>query len=309
MVVSGLGLPLESLEMGINRLWVFPRRLRVVPEDILLLTDPTLSWVSRFHPRTAVLVHDLLPLTEFADRHDSRWMFRAIIPQLRRMRLIVVTTQTMRAELVRRGVDPSILRVVPYTHELGFHADHPTRSIERMARTGVVRLLYVATDRPFKNVDFVLRLAELLNAATSGPRFEVTLLSSLRPDTRRRVATLKLPNLRAVDRVASVAELYDASDVLLYPSLHEGFGRPLIEAMAYGLPILANRIQPFIDILGAAGILLSVDSTNSWATALNSLVDGATYADLARRSLERGLAFSPDRFESSVVGAFRELLE
>jgi glycosyltransferase involved in cell wall biosynthesis len=309
VVVPGLGLPIESLEMGINRLWVFPRRLRTVPEDVLLLTDPTLSFAAHGHPRTAVLVHDLLPLTEFADRRDSRWMFRAILPRLRRMRLIVVTTPTMGDELVRRGVDPGIVRVVPYTHELGVHPDHPARSVERIARTGVVRLLYIATDRPFKNVDFVLRLAERLNAATSGPRFEVTLLSSLRPETRRRVADMKLPNLRVVDRVASVGELYEGSDVLLYPSRHEGFGRPLIEAMAYGLPIFANRIQPFIDILGPTGTLLSVDSTEAWAAALNALVDGATYSDLARRSLERASAFSPDRFERSVAEAFRELLE
>jgi glycosyltransferase involved in cell wall biosynthesis len=168
--------------------------------------------------------------------------------------------------------------------------------------------LYVAADRPFKNIEFVFRLAQALKATATDPRFEVTLLSSLRPDTLRQVADLRLTNLRVIDRLASIAELYDESDVLVYPSLHEGFGRPLIEAMAYGLPVLANRIQPFIDILDTAGILLSVDSPGPWVDALKSLADGTTYSDLARRSLARGSAFLPDRFEKSVAEAFHELL-
>jgi glycosyltransferase involved in cell wall biosynthesis len=294
--------------MGVNRLWVFPRRLRSAPERILLLTDPTLAFVARSPPDTVALVHDLTPLTEFADRRDSTWMFRAILPRLRRMRLVVVTTDLMRSELIARGVDANRVRVVPYTHGLGFHPDHPAHSMERMARTGQIRLLYVATDRPFKNLGFVVQLAQALNADQLGPRFPITILSRVRPETARRLAELKLANLQVVPEVPRMEELYEEHDVLIYPSLHEGFGRPLIEALAYGMPVVANRIRPLTDILGDAGIFLGVGSVDPWVSALLSLREPSLFARHAQRALERGQLFLPDHFQRSVNEAFRSLL-
>ncbi len=303
--VAGVGLPVQSLEMGINRFWAFPRYFRNLQQDALLLTDPTLSFVARPLRRTAVLVHDLLPLTRFADRVDSRWMFRAVLPRLRQMGLVIVTTAMMQSELVRRGVDPRRIRVIPYTHELGFHPDHPPRSEERIARTGEVRALYVATDRPFKNIEFVLRLAKALQGERTQPRIHLTLVSRLRRRTQRRIAALNLPNLRVVQDAPSMTELYEGCDVLIHPSLHEGFGRPLIEAMAYGIPVIANRIEPLTEVLGNAGIALGVDSVEPWITALRSLATDGALPEFAARSLERGSAFLPDRFQNALADAFR----
>lgn len=306
VAVAGVGLPLSSLEMGINRLWVFPRYFRKTREDALLLTDPTLSFVASHARKTVVLVHDLLPLTQYADRVDSYWMFRAILPRLRRMSLVIVTTAMMRSELVHRGVDPRRIRVVPYTHDLGFHPDHPARSAERIARDREVRVLYVATDRPFKNIEFVLRIAAALQREPGDPRFTLTLVSRLRRQTRQRIAELGLRNLHVVESVPSMTALYEESDVLIHPSLHEGFGRPLIEAFAFGIPVLANRIEPLVEILGGAGILLDVDSVGPWVRALRSLVQDGALAGYAARSLARGSEFLPDRFQRTLVEAFRE---
>ena len=308
-VVPGLGAPIESVEMGFNRLWCFPHRLRRLTEQVVVITDPTLCFVASKHSRRVALVHDLLPLSRYADRWDSRLMFHVIIPKLRQMALVIVTTDLLRDELVRWGVSSNIIRVVPYTHGLGFHPEHPVQSVDRITRTGEARLLYIATDRPSKNLDFVFRLARALDRRGDGPRFTITLLSRLRPETARRIAALRLTNLRVIPEVPRVGALYDASDVLIYPSLHEGFGRPLIEAMAYGLPVLANRIRPITDILGSAGIFLDADSVDAWVTALHSLTASRSLAELSHRSLERGAEFLPDRFQISVCEAFHGLLD
>ncbi|MGA7922556.1 MAG: glycosyltransferase family 4 protein [Thermoplasmata archaeon] len=307
VVVSGAGIRIESLELGVNRLWTFPRRLQWIPEDIVLLADPTLTYVARYHRRSIVLVYDLLPLSHYADRLDSRWMFRYVIPKLRTMTRVIVPTTTLRDELVRRGVDPRRIRMVRLSHSLGEHPDHVDRSVERVHRTRELRVLYVATDRPWKNIDFVLRLAKAMESVSSGTHFTFTLLSQLMPSTRQRFEDLKLTNVRIIERLPSIASLYDESDVLVYPSLYEGFGRPLIEAQAFGLPIVANRIQPFIELLGDAGILLSVDSLDAWIATLTSLADPDTLRAHAQRSLELSRSYAPERYRESVLEAFDRL--
>ena len=307
-VVSGAGLPIGSLEMGVNRLWRFPRALRRVPEDVVLVTDPTLLRVATARTKNAVIVHDLLPLTPYADRVDSNLMFRYILPKLRRMDLVIVPTRSLASELVRRRVPSEAIRVVPQTHDLGTHPDHPARSLDRIARSGEVRVLFVGTDRPFKNVDFVLRLAQALQGASSARRFMVTILSQLRPNTVKRVSGLNLSNLKVVSFIPSISNLYEESDVLVHPSLHEGFGRPVMEAMAYGLPVFANRIPSLAEVVGDTSVLLGVDSVEPWVSALESITDPAKYNELAQRGLVRSRAFLPDQFQEAVARAFRERL-
>ncbi len=306
--VAGAGVPFESLEMGLNRLWVFPRQLRHLEEKIVLLTDPTLSNVGRFHPRTIGLVWDLLPLTPYADRIDSRWMFRSVLPRLREMIRIVVPTLTMREELSAHKIDPQRIRVVRPTHALGLHPDHLERSAERLERSRVLQVLYVATDRPWKNIDFVLRLAKSMESTPTAARFRFTIVSQLKPSTWQRIRDLQVSNLRVIERVPSLSSLYEESDVLVYPSRHEGFGRPIIEGLGFGLPVLANRIQPFFELLGNAGTFLGVDSTEPWAEALYALADPSALRLQARKSLELAPLYAPDRFRTSVIDAFGDFL-
>lgn len=306
-VVPGLGIPIETIDMGINRLWVFPRRLRHAPEDILLVMDPTLINVARSHLRAAVRVFDVKPLTPSADRWATTWMFRYAIPRLRSVQRVLVPTVSMADELSRRGVSPDRIRVVPETHSLGFHPDHMGESVQRIRATGVLRVLYVATDRPPKNLRFVIRLAQIAAQRPGSQRFEFTILSRLRPETGALVSSLSLPNLSVIPEVASVATVYEANDVLVFPSLHEGFGLPVIEAMAYGLPVVASDIPPLREVVGNSGTLLDPERPEPWIEALDRLLEPSFYERAAQRSFARGQEYSPERFRDAVGRAFEGL--
>lgn len=305
--VRGLGFPVATVDQGVNRLWVFPRKLGRVPETILFLLDPTLVNATRRHPRVVVRVHDLKPLTPYADRRVSTWMFRYAIPRLRGVQRIVVPSSAAKEELARFGVVPEIVRVVPETHGLGFHPEHVESAVRRIRETGLVRAVYVAVDRPYKNLGLVIRLAEAMAHESGRSPVRFTILSRLRPETRSWVARLNLPNLSVVPYVESIRELYEANDVLLYPSLHEGFGRPVIEAMSFGLPVIAAHTQPVAEILGPAGRLLDPNDPSSWRSALTEMTDPAAYERAARQSLERGRLFSPESFRDAVASAFGDL--
>ena len=92
---------------------------------------------------------------------------------------------------------------------------------------------------------------------------------------------------------AMLAEIYATSLAAVLPSFSEGFGLPLVEAMACGTPVVASRAGSIPEILGDAGRLFDPHDEGSIAISLKELVDDAALgADLRRRSLQRAAHFS-----------------
>jgi glycosyltransferase involved in cell wall biosynthesis len=302
--VKGLGFPNATIDMGINRLWVYPHRLRDLHEDVVFLSDPTMLGVGRRRRARVVKVHDLRPLTPHADRRLTTVMFRHVLPQLRTIERIITPTHALAAELAGRGIGLDRIRVVPDTPDLGDHPHHLATSTARIRDGGTLRVLCVATDRPYKNVGFAIRLARMLRPASVPSRFQFTIVSQLRPETRGELIRAGPDTVRVIPRAASMAEVYAEQDVLVHPSLYEGFGRPVLEAMSFGIPVVVNRIPSLAEVVGDAGILLDVRSIGSWVEALNSLTDPSTFERWGRKALDRSRDYSPERFRTAVREAF-----
>lgn len=304
-LVSGSALPV--LGMGLDRLWEFPRKLRDLSSDLVVLSDPTLINIARGRPITVVRVHDLRPLTLHADRATTRWMFRYAIPRLRSARRILVTTEAVGRDLAPWGIPAEQVRVIPETHNYGLHPDHVGTSAARIRSSGVVRVLCVSTDRPFKNLQLFVDLASAMQNSRPPPRFEFTLVSRLRPSTEAAVRRHNLPNLRVLSGLDSLADAYDQADVYVHPSLYEGFGRPLIESMAFGLPVVARRTPSIEEVVGSGGVLLSTPDVAPWTAAIRSVTAVEEYSHRATAALERARAFLPDQFQKAVAAAFEDL--
>jgi glycosyltransferase involved in cell wall biosynthesis len=211
-------------------------------------------------------------------------------------------------DLAARGFDTNRIRVVPDTSGLSYHPEHLVASIARIRDTGELRVLYVAKDRPYKNIGFAIRLAKELESTASPVRFRVTLLSRLRPETRRELLRANIRSLQVVPSAPSMEEVYQEHDVLVHPSLYEGFGRPVLEAMSFGMPVVVNQIPPLVEIVGDAGILLGVGATAAWSEALVSLTNLSAYERWGGKVLQQSRAFSPEYFRSAVRQAFDGLI-
>jgi glycosyltransferase involved in cell wall biosynthesis len=87
---------------------------------------------------------------------------------------------------------------------------------------------------------------------------------------------------------------YSAADVFVFPSLYEGFGLPVLEAMACGAPVIAQNSSSIPEVLGDAGILVdSADFDNALVRALEDLLADSSRRQLLReRGLERVKKFS-----------------
>lgn len=67
--------------------------------------------------------------------------------------------------------------------------------------------------------------------------------------------------------------LYRSATALVYPSLYEGFGLPVLEAMASGTPVIASRAASIPEVLGDAGILVDPEDVRAWTDAIVRVVN------------------------------------
>jgi len=80
--------------------------------------------------------------------------------------------------------------------------------------------------------------------------------------------------------------LYSAATILASPSLYEGFGLPILEAMACGVPVIASNVSSLPEVVGDAGVLLPTEDTDAWSQAMMNLIE-----DMSQRTKLVGAGF------------------
>lgn len=302
VMIKGFSMPSETLSVGLNRLFVFHRKLQNLKEDIIFLADPTLIKISDRNRNVVVKVHDFLPLTKYRPKYTGYLMSKFWISRLTNVRRIIVTTEHMKGLVGSLGIDPERIFVVPEPTDFRPDPGHIERSLERISTKGEINLLYIATDKPYKNLDFFIRLSRMFSGTNY--RFRFHLVSKLKHVTRKRISEMRPDNLFVYERVEDLGKILDQSDVLLYPSLFEGFGRPLLEAMRFGIPVIANDIQPFREIVGDLGIRENVNNFQKWVDHIVNLTDPETYRRYAELSYRGSIKYSNENFRDSLLNAF-----
>jgi glycosyltransferase involved in cell wall biosynthesis len=105
----------------------------------------------------------------------------------------------------------------------------------------------------------------------------------------------------AIVRLGAVSEatlraLYRGAAALVYPSRYEGFGLPLVEAMASGTPVLASRAASIPEVVGESGVLLDPDDSKRWEDAIvHVITDAVLRARLRADGLARAAMFTWER--------------
>jgi len=102
--------------------------------------------------------------------------------------------------------------------------------------------------------------------------------------------------------------LYRGATALVYPSRYEGFGLPVLEAMACGTPVIASRAASIPEVLGDAGILLDPDDEPGWAEAIAEIVSDEWQKGRMRKAgLARAKEFTWARTASITLEAYRQV--
>ncbi len=105
-----------------------------------------------------------------------------------------------------------------------------------------------------------------------------------------------------------MASLYSGASVLLFPSLHEGFGMPILEAMACGCPVITSNLSAMPEVAGDAGILVDPLSTAEIGSALEKVLSNESFrSDLVKRGYERVKLFSWEKTAQKTLGVLESL--
>lgn len=285
--------------------------LRVIVEPILRILDHNdVLWAPNFFMPTSQLpfgravvatVHDLafavLPQTVAP---DTLALLRTHLPAtlFRSDRMIAVSAATAGDLVEHLSANPRRIHTIHEGLDPGFGAFEPGSTPAPAVPQPY--LLFVSTLEPRKNVEGILRAFRL--AADWGYAGHLVLVGrwGWRTDTIRRELAAspvrdRIVHLDYVDR-AALPELYRGADALLFPSWLEGFGLPLVEAMACGTPVVTSGRSAMAEVAGPAAVYVDPESPHGIASAVTSLLADPHHRDrLIRLGKERSARFSWDR--------------
>jgi glycosyltransferase involved in cell wall biosynthesis len=286
------------------------RGLRQARADVAHFTNYTAPL--RLELPYLVTVHDMsLALLPWC----YTWKMRLIVPRVlprvvRRARLVLTPSAATRDDVVRLlRVDPGRVRVIPHAAPRGFDS--------RQAATepaGPPYFLFVGNLEPRKNLARALRafarvapsLPEhrFVIAGAPGWKYEDVLREAARPDLAGRV------ELRGYVPEGELPGLYRNATAFVYPSLYEGFGMPVIEAMACGTPVLTSNVAALPELAAGAAVLVDPLDEAALAEAMHALgTDDALRRRLREAGPARAAQYSWDRTCHLTLEAYREAAE
>ena len=306
-------LPVHGLNLAWNRLgWPSLDRLVGGPLDLVHSPHPLI--VPCRKGKQIVTLHDLFFLKhpEMVGGEVRRDYVALVREHVRRADGVLCVSEFTAAEARRLlAVPDEKIAVTPHGIEAVFHEEPaPSRVDERLRRLGLPRggILYLGSDEKRKNL-VTLVMAYLTLARR---RSEVPPLVLVGPGSQWAQGGSRIgPQIRAtgyLDR-EDVRALLAASSMLVLPSLEEGFGLPVIEAMAAGLPVVCSAGSALSEVAGEAALLVDALDANGLARSVERLLDDAGLAlDLRRRGRERARLFDWDRTARLTVDFYRKVL-
>ncbi len=306
---EGQRFPVRSVWMQL----VLPRILGRLRPDVVHYTNYLAPVWSRVP--YVVSVHDMsVALMPQFHTLKKRMLTSRLVPIVaRRAGLVLTPSENTRRDVIRLlGLDPGRVRVIPYAPAPTFRPVTVERDrLRTLGLTGPY-FLYVGTLEPRKNLARALRAFARIAPSLPDHRFVIVGQRGWMYDDVLKEAS----GLRGrVDLLGYVAEadlpaLYSHAAAFVYPSLYEGFGLPVVEAMACGTPVLTSRSSSLTEIAEGSAVLADPLDEAAISDGLMALAtDEALRADLRRRGLAQAAAFTWERTGRETAQAYLEVHE
>ena len=247
--------------------------------------------------RTIITCHDLAPWVLFDSRLSlSYTAWRWAIGGLKRAARVLADSQNSANDL-RRYLDipRGRLRVIP----LGvapYFCPTPSDLRRRLRLPGGKLILHTGANLPRKNIQVIVQALRYLPQDVTLVQAGGGLVSTDRTHALGYVPTADLP------------ALYSLADVFVFPSKYEGFGLPILEAMACGTPVIAANTSSLPEVVGDAGLLVSPDDPQELAAAIQRvLTEPGLATTLRERGLARARQFTWERTARETMTVYQEV--
>lgn len=277
-------------------------------------TVETVAWVHGSGPWVPDYAYDGLPEAE-PPTYRRWWTKQMMKIGVRRVDHIITNSQFCRRVVTESmGAPANKAQVAPLGIDTEVFTEIPDSRLvdtrEKYTSEDKATLLYVANNSPVKSPRVVIKSFHELRKRghecellVVGSNYENSEVSSL-VDRLGLSETVTFTGY--IDSQDRIAELYNVSDVFLFPSVHESFGMPVLEAMASGCPVVTSNHTALPEIAGEAGLLVDTPTDPSAvSSAVERLLESPELrAELDRAGRERASEYS---WQSSAK-LFRKLL-
>jgi len=316
----GRGVATQAIRYG----W-YPMRARKIQGDVNHVTDHLHAYLLRhLHAqRTIVTCHDL---TTFVHPKNitSTSLFPSIIARLfhhsinllhKAACVIAVSENTKKDILTYSRCTSEQVRVVYHGVDSVFNENIDRERVmafrRKFAPDGSRLLLHVGLNTPYKNVESVLRV---LHALVTGMGQPVRLIKVGQDFTRSQQKLIhdldlagRIVHLGKVEPAELVVS-YHSCDVLVFPSIYEGFGWPPLEAMACGTPVVSSKAGAIPEVVGDAAILHEPMDIRRLAKSVAGILDNENLRkQLILKGLQRAKMFTWQQSISKLATIYEDV--
>ena len=315
------------LQKGYERFWHFPKVIRQQQADIYHIIEAAeahaVYGLKRNQKKAVVTCHDLINFhsqenlrgsvqVPFISRH--LWL-RGVRGMEKADHIVAVSDATAKEITQILDVGSGQITVTPNGVNPAFKP-LPTDQIalirqQQKLSANTLCLLNVGSDHPRKNVLTILKTVE--NLKQQG--LSVCFWKVSADFTDEEKAFVRDRNLASCvsylgkPTLPELVQLYGAADVLVAPSLHEGFGLTLLEAMATGTPVVTSNVSAMPEVAGDAAALVDPTDVGAIAAAIRRIHHDARYReDLIQKGLKRAQQFTWQATAERVAQVYEKLL-
>ena len=310
-----------------ERFWRFPKEVQQQPVDVFHIVDHSdahiVRWLRKTGRPVVVTCHDLINIL-YPENLQGSVRLPIVSDRLGRYSIqgmeyadaiITVSSETAknvdlvlkvnrdRVTIIPNAVDP-LFRPLPEEQSQAFRD-------QLNVPPDTFCLLNVGGNHPRKNLTTILKAFNILKQ--KGLSVQFWKVSDDFTDEDKRFIQINncedsIKYLGYLDKT-SLVQAYNAADVLVAPSFHEGFGITLLEAMSCGTPVITSNVSAMPEVVGDAGILVDPKNSQAIADAVCRLQsDPIYYQELREKGLKRIQAFTWENVAEKTLELYESLL-
>lgn len=290
-----------------ERFWRYPQFVQQQEADLVHIVEPCdaniVYWLRKMNRPVVVTCHDLVNFF-YQDNLQGSVQLPVIsrhawLHSVNGMRyadgIIAVSSATAKDTTQVLKIEPTQITVIPNAVESIFQPLPKSKIAAFRQQQGIppetICLLNVGANHPRKNIGTILKAIAILKDKGLPIQFYKA-GADFTAEQKQFIQAHKLESstVRYVGKPdkSTLVQFYNAADLLVAPSLHEGFGITLLEAMACGTPVVTSHTSAMPEVVGDAGILVNPERSDEIAAAIVHLHDNPTeYQELVERSLTR----------------------
>lgn len=268
--------------------------------------------------RKITTIHDVIPYIcpETSSRLD--WLiYRFWLPlAVRRLDAVITDSQQSKADIVAHlSVSPEKVTVIPCAANKRYRPLETADIKPILTRHGLdfPYILYVGSIGARKNLPRLLEAYAQLRGWST--HWRLVIVGARKWKASPVYETVQRLNLAGHVHFTGFVEeedlpaLYNGADLFAFPSLYEGFGLPVLEAMACGVPVVTSNTSSLPEVAGDAALLVDPANVDAIAAAMRRILeDPALAADLRRRGLARAAEFSWERTARETIAVYEKVL-